>query len=240
MALVIGVVGDNPFQPGVTAETYVPDQLIAGEFKIVTQDFTVKSGALYLRGTVMGQITLGAASSATKAGGNTGTGTFVLDVATPILPNAQAGIYTLRCIAAAANGGTFRLTDPKGVVLGDFVITGGAGGTVTVNDCIKGVITDGGVDFIVGDGFDVTIAAGSGKIIESVATAVDGSAVPVGILVDNVDATSADQNGGCYLTGEFNNAKIIYDNSWTLAALAVALRALSIFLKTPITASDPS
>lgn len=240
MALVVGVYGDNPFQPGVTAETYVPDQLIAGEFKIVTQDFVVKSGALYLRGTVMGQISIGAAVSAAKAGGNTGTGTFVLDVATPVLANATTGIYTLRNIAVAANGGTFRLTDPRGVVLGDFVIAGGAGGTVLVNDRIKGLLTDGGVDFILGDGFDITIAAGSGKIIESVATAVDGSAVPVGILVDNVDATLADQNGGCYLTGEFNNAKIIYDNSWTLAALALALRPLSIFLKTPITASDPT
>lgn len=44
----------------------------------------------------------------------------------------------------------------------------------------------------------------SGKYTKSVKTATDGSQNPVAILVDNVDASSADQNGGLYLMGEFN------------------------------------
>jgi hypothetical protein len=240
MALVVGNVSDNPFQPGVTAETYLPDQLIAGDMKIVTKDITVKMGGAYKRGTVMGKITLGAAASAAKAGGNTGTGTFVLDGVTPVLANAKAGVYTLRCIIAAANSGTFVLTDPKGVVVGEFIIPAGAGNNVAIANQIKGVLTDGGVDFIVGDGFDITIAAGSGKYVPAVATALDGSQVPEVLLVDDTDTTAADQNAGAYQTGEFNGNKIIYDDSFTLAQIVDALRLWQIFIKTAITAADPA
>ncbi|CAM7367515.1 Bacteriophage lambda head decoration protein D [Klebsiella michiganensis] len=71
----------------------------------------------------------------------------------------------------------------------------------------------------------------SGKYTTCVKTAEDGSETPVAILVDNVDASSADQNGGLYLMGEFNQNHIIIDTSWTLAAMKTALRPLAIFLK---------
>lgn len=71
----------------------------------------------------------------------------------------------------------------------------------------------------------------SGKYKLSVKTATDGSETPVAILVDNVDASTADQNGGLYLMGEFNQNHIIIDASWTLAAVKTALRPLAIFLK---------
>ena len=71
----------------------------------------------------------------------------------------------------------------------------------------------------------------SGKYTKSVKTATDGSQNPVAILVDNVDASSVDQNGGLYLMGEFNQNRIVYDNTWTVADLKSALRPLAIFLK---------
>lgn len=81
----------------------------------------------------------------------------------------------------------------------------------------------------------------SGKYTQSVKTATDGSEKPVAILVDDVDATSADQNGGLYLMGEFNQHRIIFDASWTVAALKTVLRPLAIFLKdsdqAPVTTS---
>lgn len=237
MVFVPGNVGDNPFQPGITGEIYNPDQLIAGDMKIVTTDVTVLHLAALLRGTVMGKITLGAAAAAVKAGGNTGTGTLTLDVATPILPNAIAGIYTVRCIAAAANNGTFRVTDPRGVVLGDVVMAAGAG---TFADRIKFALADGGVDFIVGDGFDVTIAAGSGKYIEAVKSAVDGSAIPLGILVDDTDASAADKNAGLYQTGEFNGSRLVIDVSYTLAEITDLLRPIGIFIKDSVSNQDPT
>lgn len=243
MALAVGNVSDNPFEPQITAEAYLPDQLIAGELKLVTADVTLITGENRKRGAVLGQITLGAAVSAVKGGGNTGNGTFVLDVVTPLLANAYLsgpGIYTLRCITAVANGGVFRLEDPRGVPLGDFIIPPGAGNNILIAERIKGVLTDGAVDFIVGDGFDITVAAGSNKAKLAVATALDGSNIPTGILVDDTDATAVDKNCGVYLTGEFNSAKIIIDASYSLATIAPLLRPLMIFLKTPITAGDPT
>ena len=71
----------------------------------------------------------------------------------------------------------------------------------------------------------------SGKYTKSVKTATDGSQNPVAILVDNVDASTTDQNGGLYLMGEFNQNRIVYDNTWTVADLKSALRPLAIFLK---------
>ncbi|MCE2001489.1 head decoration protein [Enterobacter asburiae] len=74
-----------------------------------------------------------------------------------------------------------------------------------------------------------------------VKTAKDGSEHPCAILVDNVDATHSDQPGGLYLMGEFNQHRIIFDNSWTSAELKQALRPLAIFLKdseqAPVTTS---
>lgn len=100
--------------------------------------------------------TLGAATAAVKAGGNTGNGTFTIDASTPTLAGAKPGVYRLHCIAAAANGGTFRLEDPDGIVLGDTVMAAGA---ATVSEHIRGALADGSSDFIVGDGFDITVPA---------------------------------------------------------------------------------
>jgi hypothetical protein len=49
----------------------------------------------------------------------------------------------------------------------------------------------------------------SGKYTKSVKTATDGSQNPVAILVDDVDASTTDQNGGLYLMGEFNQNHIV-------------------------------
>jgi len=154
---------------------------------------TLKALNVVKIGTPLGRIELGAASSAAKSGGNTAnSGTFVLDATTPVLAGAESGVYTLRCITAATNGGVFRLEDPRGRVLGDFAITGGAGGTVTVNDKIKGVLTDGTADFVVGDGFDITVAAGSGKLVVLAPAALDGSAKCIGFSLQERDPGNAD------------------------------------------------
>lgn len=56
MALDPVSVGDNPETPGVAAEIYLPDQLIAGRFPIVTATVTISAGTL-ARGTVLGIVT---------------------------------------------------------------------------------------------------------------------------------------------------------------------------------------
>jgi hypothetical protein len=75
------------------------------------------------------------------------------------------------------------------------------------------------------------VVTASGKYTLSVKTATDGSEKPAAILVDDVDASTTDQNGGLYLMGEFNQNRIIFDNSWAVPALKTALRPLAIFLK---------
>lgn len=245
MTLNVSNIGQNPQQPGINAEAFIPDQLIAGNAKLITDTITVSAGTL-ARGTVLGKKTLGAASAAAKSGGNTGTGTITLDPTTPIRARAKAGVYTVRCIAAATNGGVFEVKDPDGYVIGHVTITGGAGGTAVHDDQIKFTLTDATTDFVVGDGFDVTIAAGDGTYIASVATAVDGSQVPAGILVDTADASSGSITTGMYKAGEFNQNAIVYDSSWggSLAAAVAALQPyfdpLGIYLKSFESADDPS
>ena len=158
---------------------------------------TLAEGQNLAAGTVLGKIAAALeASSAAKSGGNTGNGTFVLDPTTPVLASGRVGVYTLRCTAAATNGGTFRLDDPDGVVLTDVTITGGAGGTAAVNEQIKGTLTDGGTDFVVGDGFDITVvedddAADIGHYTQFDQDGTNGSQIAVAVLFDNVDATDA-------------------------------------------------
>lgn len=75
------------------------------------------------------------------------------------------------------------------------------------------------------------VVTASGGYQLSVKTATDGSEVPSAILVDNVDATAGDVQGGVYLMGEFNGHRIIIDNSWTVETVAQALRPSSIFIR---------
>jgi hypothetical protein len=149
---------------------------------------TILSGTGNLvTGAVLGKITVAGASSAAKAGGNTGGGTLTPDVTTPVLKDAKPGVYAVRCIGLVANGGLFSVTDPDGVVIGTYTIGGPA-----FAKHIKFAMADVGTDFAVGDGFDVTVAAGSGKVAYYDPTAVNGCATPFGILLDGRDASTAD------------------------------------------------
>lgn len=67
MTLAISSIGDNGQAPGIGAEVYLPDQLVAGNQKIVTDTVTLASGTLP-RGSVLGKVTA--------------SGNYVLSVAT--------------------------------------------------------------------------------------------------------------------------------------------------------------
>lgn len=186
----------------VNTQTNSGVQLFAGDFPRVSKAITVLTGLILVLGTLLGKILLGAATAAAKSGGNTGNGVFTIDATTPILANAKVGIYTVRCIAAATNGGTFRVTDPFGNVLGDIAVGG------TFANQIKFAIADGSADFIVGDGFDITVAAGSGKYKAYDADNVDGSQYPELVLSENVDSSGGDVKSIGLASGHFNEAAI--------------------------------
>lgn len=99
---------------------------------------------------------VGTAAAPVFAG--TGNGAMTLDATTPVLSTAKNGAYVATCVTAAANGGTFRVEDPDGYVLGDVAVGG------TFADDIKFVIADGSTDFIVGDKFTITVTTSAGRI----------------------------------------------------------------------------
>lgn len=74
----------------------------------------------------------------------------------------------------------------------------------------------------------------TGAYIMSKKDATDGSEKPSAILVDNVDTTTTAQTGGVYLMGEFNQHRLIFDATWTIAELKAQFRPLAIFLRDSI------
>ncbi|MFT2790541.1 head decoration protein [Serratia sp. T13T92] len=93
-----------------------------------------------------------------------------------------------------------------------------------------------GVSGVLKRGTVLGMVTASGSYIPSKKDATDGSEKPVAILVDNVDTTTTAQTGGVYLMGEFNQNRLIFDATWTIAGLKAALRPLAIFLRDGIQA----
>ncbi|MDC9591314.1 head decoration protein [Xenorhabdus sp. XENO-10] len=80
------------------------------------------------------------------------------------------------------------------------------------------------------------VITANGEYVVSKKGAGDGSQIPSAILVDNVDTTADSVRGGVYLMGEFNQRRVIFDESWTLPELKTPLRAFSIFLRDSVQA----
>lgn len=162
----------------------------AGEFLISEangtrsrEQVTLAAGNNLEAGAIVGKITLGAGSSA-GGGGNTGDGAMG---AITVGANAQVGDYVLTITKAAANAGDFQVVDPQGDVVGV-----GTVGAAFSGGGLSFTLADGAVDFVVGDTFTVTVAAGSGQYAELDPAAADGSQQAAGVLYAPVDANAAD------------------------------------------------
>lgn len=170
--------------------------------------------------TVMARVAVTVPTTGT-AGANTGNGTVTgVALASGVLP--RVGTWTLEAIAAVANGGTFKLTDPGGnIVRNNLVMTVGAGAATTFYLPEVGltfIITDGSTDFIVGDKFTIAVAA-SGKWVPFKPDAVNGGQTPRGVLlVDSVTAAAlvaGDVTGQSILTGgacTVDSQQIVFDD----------------------------
>jgi hypothetical protein len=209
-----------------TSTSFSPDNLLAGG-EVLSRGITLLSGQNLLRGAVLGRIALGAAVSAAKSGGNTGNGTLTMDVTTPVKNGAKVGIYTVRFVIAAANNGTFIVRDPDGNQIGTVVMAAGAG---AFDDDLKFAIADGATDFSVGDGFDITVAAGSGKYVLSLAAATNGSQVPDLILAEDTDASAADKATVAYHAGHFIESALVLGAGQTADSIREGLRVKGIQL----------
>jgi hypothetical protein len=209
-----------------SSTTYTPDSLLVGG-EILSRSITLLSGQNLTRGAVLGKVAVGAAVAAAKAGGNTGNGTLTMDATTPVKAGAKVGVYTVRFTVAAANNGTFIVEDPDGFQIGTVVMAGGAG---AFDDDLKFAIADGATDFVVGDGFDITVSAGSGKYVLSVAAAANGSQTPDLILAEDTDATAGDKTTVAYYAGQFNQAALTLGAGHTADSIREGLRGKGIQL----------
>lgn len=225
MSLSVIGIGENSQQPSIYAETFIPDQLIAGNLKLVSQPIQLMSGNL-ARGAVLGQQTNN--SIDITPGTNTGNGT----VGSTSLGSTETfGVFKLTATGAT----TFTVTDPEGNALPNATV-----GTPYANAEINFTITAGATAFVAGDSFTLNALEATGNYILSVKTAVDGSQTPVGILAMPTNASGGPQLAAAYLMGEFNQNAISFDPSWTLPQLQAALRPYGIFLKSTVSATDPT
>lgn len=100
--------------------------------------------------------------------GNTGDGAMTL-AGTPHGAGVVPGDYRVVCSAAAANGGTFTVFDPSGAEIGTATVGAAYDGP------IKFTIADGDTDFVVGDGFTVSVAISGGDGAGAQVTAIVSS-----------------------------------------------------------------
>lgn len=150
------------------------------------ENVIISAGSGILKaGTLIAMLTAANAGTATANVGNTGNG---LMGAVTVSSAAITGSYKVEITSAAANGGSFSVTDPNGVLVGTGEVTQpfDKGG-------IAFTIADGAADFVVGDGWTIAVQAGLGEYVPyDNAGANDGRRVAGGILYAPVDATHTD------------------------------------------------
>lgn len=165
----------------------------AGEFVVSLanntrslETVTLKMGEDLGAGTVLGRIAVGAATSAAFAINAANTGTMG---AVTVGAGAVAGDYKLVVIEPASNAGKFTVENPSGVLIGTGTVAAAfsAGG-------LSFTLADGATDFLAGEGFTITVAAGSGKYVAFDQDATDGSQHAAAILFRATDATDGDRS----------------------------------------------
>lgn len=159
-------------------------------------DVTVSqaAGALYTVASVAG-------------GSNSGNGTLTL--ASPaFVDGVSAGVYTLQMTSPTA----FQVYDPSGNPIG----TGSTG--VAFSNRIAFTLAAGGSAFVGGDTFAITVSAVA-LYIPCVATATDGSQVPVAVLSEEADTSAGSVVADAYFAGEFAFELMTVDASWTFDTL---------------------
>lgn len=139
------------------------------ELALANSGASLTPAGLFDIGLVVGKVADLAPAAAVANGGNTGNGTVG---ATTGQLGIQLGTYNVEFIAATA----FNVYAPDGKLVAE-----GKTGVAFANQ-LGFTITAGGTAFVAGDGFTIAVAAGSGKIVPLSLTAVDGSAVAVGVV----------------------------------------------------------
>lgn len=153
-------------------------------------------------GTVLAKITASNAGTPAAAAGNAGNGTIT---GISVSNEAITGVYGVEITAAAADAGTFVVTDPLGNELGT--------GTVGVEFSAGGLtftLGDSTNDFEVGDAFTITVNAGIGEYAAYDDDGTnDGRRTASAILYAEVDAAEQDAEGVAHVRlCEVNGAEL--------------------------------
>lgn len=178
-------------------------------------------------GMVLAKVTKGTASAAAQAG-NTGDGAMG---AITVGAAAKPGVYKLEIFAAAANAGSFNVYDPDGNFVGQ--------GTVAVAFSAGGLaftLADGSADFVIGDGFNITVAAGSGKWVQFDQDGTTGTEDAAGILLFDAEAADGADGAGVAIVRDaiVNAAQIAWPagiDAGEKAAGVAQLEALGILVR---------
>lgn len=206
------------------------------EFRDETLTFaaadTFVEGTILARRAVAEAVTIAAI---TRAGTSNGTVTLATVVGGSTVP--KAGAYVLTCIEAIANGGVWKLVDPDGGAVANYLLMTAGAGAATVFEAggLQFTVTDGTNNFEVGDFTTLTVAA-DGKLVPFVASGAGGVQVPCAVLTYEVTkASSGDLPIRALVAGRVNKTRLIIDADGTGAnvtnAVCDGLRARGI---TPI------
>lgn len=161
-----------------------------------------------------------AGTSAAKSGGNTGNGT--LGSLTTAGVAVQTGIYRARCYVAAVNGGSFVVEDPDGNTLGIAVV-----GSPFTSSEIGFTIADGATDFVVGDGFDITVVnsipanGGVFSVVDPDGIRLADATVGVAYTGDHIKFTIAD-GAPDFIVGDGFDVTAVITSGTSLANPVVA------------------
>ncbi|MFQ5472677.1 MAG: head decoration protein [Dehalococcoidia bacterium] len=113
---------------------------------------------------------------------------------------------------------------PDRLLAGDFPIVTRE---VTLNNVGGAALTRGAV---------LGKVTADGKYGLSLSAAVDGSQVARAILAKDADPTGGDVTATIYEAGEFNEDQLNFGTGHTAATVREDLRAVSLFLKSPVSA----
>lgn len=136
-------------------------------------------------GAVLGAFIASPTGTAAAKAGNTGDGAMGAVTVTSNA-NLKLGVYKVTITEAVSDAGKFVVVDPEGDVVGS--------GNVAVAFSQAGIaftLADGAANFVVGDGFTITVAGTvKYKLVE--ATATDGTEVSSAILIADSSGNSSD------------------------------------------------
>jgi hypothetical protein len=191
------------------------------------EEVTVATTDVTEIGQVVGKITKGAATAAADAG-NTGDGAIG---AITVGAAAKAGDYRLTIIEPGANVGTFIVEDPDGIGVGSGVV-----GTAFSGGGLSFTLADGATDFVAGDTFTITVAAGSGSYQNLDLSATNGANVAAGVMLTATDASAADAKGVALVRhGAVKDTGLVWPAGITSdqkTAAITELEALGILVRT--------